>query len=118
MAYVLPPQAFLNVELHQDVRKLLLETARLEWAEFLDDAFDGVFAPALLLRAVKGKARPEHKMTVVSGRGVHRIGQARFAQNDLTQFNLGCTDGGTGHPGEDEKGAGSHVFAGAAQSSR
>lgn len=92
MAYVLP-QAFLNVELHQDVRKLLLETARLEWAEFLDDAFDGVFAPALLLRAVKGKARPEHKMTVVSGRGVHRIGQARFAQNDLTQFNLGCTDG-------------------------
>ena len=72
------PQALLNVKTHEQTRKIIINEGKIEYLEFLNEAFDKVQCPSIILKVKKAPESFSYKNTRVSdGRKVRTIKKER-----------------------------------------
>jgi excisionase family DNA binding protein len=88
LAYVLP-EALLNVKMHQETRRLLLDKSKIMSITLLGHCFAHVFTPTITVTAQKSAdLRDDHHMLVIQNGRTERVPQRRFWDNDLYIFNV------------------------------
>ena len=94
LAYVLP-EAVLNVHLHREVRRLILERSRIHSIRLLGSPFSHVFAPAITLTVQKRGANKTNQPIVVGcaqNNRIRTVSQERFWTNEAYIFNVEASD--------------------------
>jgi len=88
LAYVLP-EALLNVKMHQETRRLLLDKTRIISITLLGHRFSHVFTPTITLTAQKSAdLQDDHHILVTENGRTESIPQRRFLDNELYIFNV------------------------------
>ncbi|MBO4980848.1 MAG: N-6 DNA methylase [Lachnospiraceae bacterium] len=86
LAFVLP-EAFLNVQIHTPIRRLILNTASIQTLEYLGNAFDGVQCPCIILQLTyTGKPLSCVGMRVKTNEGAFIIRTERVVSPDCFSF--------------------------------
>lgn len=85
LSFILP-ESILNVTAHGDIRKYILDTARIEGVTHLGRVFSNVFTPAIRLDLRKD--RKKKKLLYSARGGSYRIDQARFMKNSGCIFDV------------------------------
>lgn len=86
LAFVLP-EAFLNVQIHTPIRRLILNTASIQTLEYLGSVFDGVQCPCIILQLTyTGKMLSCVGMRVKSNEGAFTIRTERAVSPDCFSF--------------------------------
>lgn len=86
------PESVLSTRVHADVRRLLVERARILGIARLGRCFAGVFTPVVRLDVEKGKPSAGHMVRIADAGKRHGVAQAHFARNRDQAFDIGTTD--------------------------
>jgi len=86
------PEAILNVNIHKDIRKYILDNSRIEKICFLNRVFKNVFTNVIRLDLRKENFDKEHKIQIIIKDKEHQINQRRFMDNKDFIFNIFSTE--------------------------
>lgn len=83
--YVLP-EAILNVQIHQDIRKYILDNTCINRIHYLDRVFKNVFSPVIILELSRQKN--SFDTIILNKNNSFPINQERFMKNSFYVFDI------------------------------
>lgn len=86
LSYILP-ESFLNVKIHEDIRKRILNNTSVRKTVFLNRAFRNVFTPAIRLDIQKKSPPDSHKIEIQNGK-IFQVEQKKFAVDGGFEFHI------------------------------
>ena len=91
LAFILP-EALLNINIHKDIREIILKETKIKKVRLLDRVFKNVFTPVFRIDFQKTKPKTSNVFSVQNGKKINKIKQSRFLQNSNFRFDLTIND--------------------------
>lgn len=93
LSYILP-ESFLNVKMHMDIRRRILEQMTVKKIAYLNRVFKNVFTPVVRLDIQKNTPQDDHLVEVENGK-VFQVEQRDFLKNDGLIFHINLDNEGS-----------------------
>lgn len=93
LSYILP-ESFLNVKMHVDIRRRILEQMTVKKITYLSRVFKNVFTPVVRLDIQKNPPQDNHLVKIENDK-VFDVGQRDFLKNDGLIFHINLDNEGS-----------------------
>lgn len=86
------PESILNIRVHSDIRKYIVENTRIEAIHSIGRQFKSVFTPVIRLDLTNTQATKDSAIDIYIENNSHKIPQSRFFANENYIFDISLTE--------------------------